>query len=114
MLSQRTACTGDAQKLDICSYPGYRRTNILLDIKSGGGGPEHASVIVHPEAPPEWRYEMFIIRLPGWEHPYKVVQGFALPTDSSQRLVLEEKANSSPAISVIVRRTGRNGFPGKW
>jgi hypothetical protein len=26
---------------------------------------------------------MFIIRLPGWEHPYKVVQGFALPRDSS-------------------------------
>src|SRR5580765_4633071 len=45
-------------KLNICSHPGYPRTNILLDIKSGGSA-QHASVIVHPEAPPEWRYEMF-------------------------------------------------------
>lgn len=69
-------------KLDICSYPGFPRTNILLDIKSGGSA-QHASVIVHPEAPPDERYEMFVIRLPGWEHPYKIVQGFAVPQNSS-------------------------------
>ena len=69
-------------KLDICSYPGYRRTNILLDIKSGGSArtclgnrpPGSAARMAlrdvhHPAA--------------GWEHPYKVVQGFALPEDSS-------------------------------
>ena len=68
--------------LDICAYAGHRRTNILLDITSGGSS-QHASVIVHPEAPADWRYEMFIIRLPGWEHPYKVVKGFRLPPNSS-------------------------------
>jgi hypothetical protein len=37
-------------KLNICSYPGFPRTNILLDIESGGSS-QHASVIVHPDAP---------------------------------------------------------------
>ena len=69
-------------KLNLCSYPGFPRTNILLDIESGGSS-QHASVIVHPEAPPDERYEMFVIRLPGWEHPYKLVKGFPLPTGSS-------------------------------
>ena len=49
-------------ELDICSYQGQRRTNILIDLKSGG--PAHnASVIIHPDAPPDRRYEMFILRL---------------------------------------------------
>jgi hypothetical protein len=69
-------------KLDVCSFPGYPKTNILLDITSGGSS-QHASVIVHPEAPEEYRYEMFIIRLPGWEHPYKIVKGFKLPKNGS-------------------------------
>jgi hypothetical protein len=69
-------------KLDICSYPGFPRTNILLDVKSGGSA-QHASVIIHPDAPPDERYEMFVIRLPGWEHPYKVVEGFELPEGSA-------------------------------
>jgi hypothetical protein len=69
-------------RLDICSYPGFPRTNILLDVKSGGSA-QHTSVIIHPDAPPDERYEMFVIRLPGWEHPYKVVKGFALPQNSS-------------------------------
>ncbi len=64
-------------RLSICSYPGHSKTNILLDIQSGGSS-QHASVIIHPNAPPEYRYEMFIIRLPGWEHPYTVVEGFPL------------------------------------
>jgi hypothetical protein len=65
-------------KLNICRYPGYSRTNILLDLKSGGPA-QHASVIIHPEAPPDYRYEMFVIRLPGWECPYRVVKGFSVP-----------------------------------
>jgi hypothetical protein len=69
-------------RLDICPYPGFPRTNILLDIESGGSS-QHASVIVHPDAPPDARYEMFVIRLPGWEHPQKIVKGFALPDDRS-------------------------------
>jgi hypothetical protein len=69
-------------RLDICPYPGFPRTNILLDIESGGSS-QHASVIVHPDAPPDERYEMFVIRLPGWEHPQKIVKGFALPDDRS-------------------------------
>ncbi|MDE2927564.1 MAG: hypothetical protein OXT71_14300 [Acidobacteriota bacterium] len=65
-------------ELDICSYQGQQRTNILIDLKSGG--PAHnASVIVHPEAPPDRRYEMFILRLPGWYCPYRVVKGFPVP-----------------------------------
>ena len=69
-------------ELEICSYPGFPRTNILIDIKSGGSA-QHASVIIHPDAPPDQRYEMFVIRLPGWEHPYKIVKGFPIPKNGS-------------------------------
>lgn len=65
-------------ELEICSYPGFPKTNILLSIESGGTC-QHASVIVHPEAAADFRYEMFIIRLPGWECDYKIVEGFPLP-----------------------------------
>lgn len=65
-------------ELDICSYPGHPKTNILISIESGGPS-QHASVIIHPNAPADRRYEMFLMRLPGWECPYKVVEGFPLP-----------------------------------
>ena len=68
--------------MNFCPQPGYPKTNILLDIESGGSS-QHASVIVHPDAPPEFRYEMFIIRLPGWEHDVRVVKGFTLPAGKS-------------------------------
>lgn len=69
-------------KLNICPYPGHPRTNILLDINSGGSA-QHASVILHPDGPPDRKYEMFVIRLPGWETRYKVVRGFKLPPGKS-------------------------------
>ena len=50
--------------LDIVEQPGYPKTNILLDFDSGGTC-MYASVIIHPEAEKERRYEMFILRSPG-------------------------------------------------
>ncbi len=65
-------------ELDICSYQGHQKTNILIDLESGG--PAHnASVIVHPDAPADRRYEMFLLRIPGWYCPYRVVKGFEVP-----------------------------------
>ena len=93
--------------LDICPFPGHKRTNILLDIKSGGSS-QHASVIVHPEAPPDRRYEMFVIRLPGWEHPYKVVRGFALPAGSSHA---GSKGEFKPGYFRYFSSDGKNWVP---
>ena len=80
---ERRLCYAESQdglnwvrpELEICSYEGYERTNILMSIESGGTS-QHASVMIHPEAPEESRYEMFIMRLPGWECDFKVVEGF--------------------------------------
>lgn len=52
--------------LDLNPQPGYPKTNILLDFDSGGIC-MYASVMVHPEAEGDRRYEMFIMRFPG--HP---------------------------------------------
>ena len=70
----------DRPLLDLHSYGDHAQTNILLSIESGGPC-QHASVIVHPDAEPSRRYEMFIMRLPGWECGYNVVEGFPLPED---------------------------------
>ena len=51
-------------ELDICPYPGHAGTNILLDIDSGGRS-MYPSVFVYPDAEPERRYEMFLLRFPG-------------------------------------------------
>lgn len=69
-------------ELDICSYQDFKRTNILISIESGGSC-QHASVMIHPEAPEDSRYEMFLMRLPGWECEYKIVEGFPLPPGQS-------------------------------
>ncbi len=50
--------------LDLNPQPGYPRSNILLDFNSGGTS-MYASVIVHPEAEGDRRYEMFLMRFPG-------------------------------------------------
>ena len=50
-------------ELDLCPRPDYPKTNILFDFDSGGSS-MYASVIVHPEAEPERRYEMFCMRAP--------------------------------------------------
>lgn len=65
-------------ELEICPYQDYAKTNILMSIESGGPC-QHASVIIHPDAPADSRYEMFIMRLPGWECDYQIVEGFPLP-----------------------------------
>jgi len=50
--------------LDLHPQPGYPKTNILLDFDSGGSS-MYASVIVHPDAEGDRRYEMFLMRFPG-------------------------------------------------
>ncbi|MGH9511410.1 MAG: hypothetical protein ACRD2U_04670 [Terriglobales bacterium] len=95
-------------KLDICAYPGFPRTNILLDIKSGGSS-QHASVIVHPDAPSDYRYEMFVIRLPGWEHPYTVVKGFKLPTNSASHG--GKQGDFKPGYFRYHSKDGKNWIP---
>src|SRR5690349_9908501 len=61
--------------LDIAPWQGRTPSNILLDLDSGGPS-QHASVLVHPEAPRDSRYEMFIMRSPGYYCPYPEVKGF--------------------------------------
>ena len=50
-------------ELDLCPRPGHPKTNILFDFDSGGSS-MYASVIVHPGAEPDRRYEMFCMRGP--------------------------------------------------
>jgi hypothetical protein len=64
-------------ELDVASYQEHAKTNILLDQESGGLS-QQASVIIHPEAPPDWRYEMFIFRWPNYQGASHVVRGFPL------------------------------------
>lgn len=65
-------------ELDIALYEGRTRSNILFDLDSGGLS-QHPSVILHPDAPPDYRYEMFILRYPGHdERCSNVVRGFPL------------------------------------
>lgn len=65
-------------EMDIALHEGRTRSNILLDLDSGGLS-MFPSVIVHPDAPPDWRYEMFVLRFPDAEGPNSVVRGFPLP-----------------------------------
>ncbi len=51
-------------ELDLCPQPGYPRSNVIFDFDSGGVS-SFASVIVHPDAEAERRYEMFCMRVPG-------------------------------------------------
>lgn len=51
-------------ELSLVSWPGYERTNIILDMDSGGTS-VYASVFVHP-GNKEWPYEMFVMRSPKW------------------------------------------------
>jgi len=50
-------------ELDLCPQPGYPRTNILLDFDSGGPS-MYSSVMIDPDAEPDRRYEMFVMRDP--------------------------------------------------
>lgn len=61
-------------ELDIALRDG-KKTNILLDLDSGGLC-QHPSIILHPDAPPDYRYEMFLLRYPDETGPHSVVKGF--------------------------------------
>ncbi len=62
-------------ELDVVLRDG-KKTNILLDLDSGGLS-QHPSIILHPNAPPEYRYEMYLLRYPDETGPHSVVKGFA-------------------------------------
>src|SRR5262249_45568769 len=68
-------------ELDVSLLDG-KKTNIIFDLESGGLS-QQASVIIHPDAPPEWRYEMFIFRWTNYGANYDgkqpLVRGFPLP-----------------------------------
>ena len=65
-------------ELDIALHEGKTKSNILLDLDSGGLC-QHPSIIVHPDAEPDWRYEMYLLRYPEKEGPRSIVRGFPLP-----------------------------------
>jgi hypothetical protein len=69
-------------ELDIVLRDG-KKTNILLDLDSGGLC-QHPSIILHPEAPPDWRYEMYLLRYPEDEGPNSVVKGIDLPEGATK------------------------------
>ena len=65
--------------LDISRYDTYERTNILLDLDTGGTS-FYTSVLVVPDAPGPQRYQMFVLRRPGEPEGFKgaeVVRGFS-------------------------------------
>ena len=73
----RDGANWNRPELDISLHEGRTRTNILLDLESGGLS-QQASVMVHPGAPPDYRYEMFIFRWPNYEGRSQAVKGFPL------------------------------------
>jgi hypothetical protein len=62
----------------IAIHEGKTKSNILLDLDSGGLC-QHPSIIVHPDAAPDWLYEMYLLRYPEKEGPQSIVRGFPLP-----------------------------------
>jgi hypothetical protein len=72
----------DRPELDISLFQG-QKTNILFDIESGGLS-QQASVMIHPDAPADWRYEMFIFRWTSYEGASHVVRGFPLDSGESK------------------------------
>jgi hypothetical protein len=70
-------------ELSICGYQEHTKTNLLLDLDSGGLS-QQASVIFHPGAPSDWRYEMFVFRWPNYDGGSSVVRGFPLPSGETK------------------------------
>jgi len=62
-------------ELDINSYPGYEKTNIVFDYPSGGRS-TYASVFVDPDENPEEPYEIFVYRDVAYKNPALCVEGF--------------------------------------
>jgi hypothetical protein len=69
-------------QLDVSPFQGHK-SNILLNLDSGGLS-QQASVIVHPDAPREYRYEMFIFRWPNYEGASYAVSGFPLASGETK------------------------------
>ncbi len=73
-------------QLDVYPCDGYDKTNIILGSKMGGKLGQ-LSVIIHPDAEPDRRYEMFCFRdpchwvwkTPGYGCPDKRIEGVPLP-----------------------------------
>ena len=61
--------------LDVCPFPGYEKTNILMDFDSGGCA-TYASVFIDPEENPQEPYEMFVFRTVFFENKNLCVAGF--------------------------------------
>ncbi len=62
-------------ELDICSFEGYPKTNILMDFASGGRA-TYASVFIDPQENEEEPYEMFAFRDAGFRNKNLCVEGF--------------------------------------
>lgn len=62
-------------QLDVCSFPGYAKTNILMDFESGGRA-TYASVFIEPHKNPQEPYEMFVFRDVFFRNPNLCVAGF--------------------------------------
>ena len=74
-------------ELELCPYGEHKRTNILLDVDSGGNL-SCMSVIVNPDAHESRRYEMFVLRRPGWPAELSgtdVAKGFGTPEGGEAR-----------------------------
>jgi hypothetical protein len=76
----------DRPELDVYPCDGYDKTNIILGSKMGGKLGQ-LSVVIHPDAPPDQRYELFCFRdpcywvwkTPGYGCPDKRIEGVPLP-----------------------------------
>ena len=73
-------------ELDVYPFEGHERTNIILGTRTGGIVSQ-VSAFIHPDAPPERRYEMFCFRDPIYQPPKsgpyscpdKRIEGLPLP-----------------------------------
>ena len=75
--------TWERPMLDLCPYGDYSKTNIILDMASGGTC-AYASVFINPEEETDRRYEMFIFRSPGSRCPSGRVAGLPLPAGQTK------------------------------
>lgn len=62
-------------QLDGLPCMGHKRSNVLLDIPDVGRC-GYSSVIIHPDAPEDRRYELFLYTWPPYKNPSKHVRGF--------------------------------------
>ena len=76
-------------ELDLHPFGDYGRTNIVMDLDSGGNA-IYANVFVQPEAPEAQRYRMFVLRrfgLPARDLGIQTIRGFTGPDGKESRSV---------------------------